>query len=87
MAEHGALPVPLHLRNAPTPLLRELGYARDYRYPHDAPGRFVAAVNLPERLRGARFYEPTREGVEATLAERLERWRRQRDAAPEDPAE
>jgi putative ATPase len=87
VAEHGALPVPLHLRNAPTPLLRELGYARDYRYPHDAPGRFVAAANLPERLRGARFYEPTHEGGEATLAERLERWRRQRDAAPEDPAE
>ena len=83
VAEHGALPVPLHLRNAPTPLLRELGYAEGYRYPHDAPGRFVADPNLPERLRGARFYEPTQEGAEAELAGRLARWRRQRDEPPE----
>jgi putative ATPase len=82
VTEHGALPVPLHLRNAPTALLRELGYGRDYRSPHDAPERFVADANLPERLRGARFYEPTREGDEAALADRLDRWRRQRDAEP-----
>ncbi len=79
VGEHGALPVPLHLRNAPTALLRELGYARGYRDPHDAPDRFVADANLPEAIRGARFYEPTREGEEAALAERLARWRRLRD--------
>ncbi len=81
--EHGALPVPLHLRNAPTPLLRELGYGRGYHYPHDAPGRFVGDPNLPERLAGAQFYEPTREGSEGALADRLDRWRRRRTAPPE----
>jgi putative ATPase len=75
VAEHGSLPVPLHLRNAPTALLKQLDYGRDYVYPHDAPGRFVDAPNLPEALRGARFYEPTEEGAEAALAARLARWR------------
>jgi putative ATPase len=79
VTQHGALPVPFHLRNAPTPLLRELGYGRDYRSPHDAPDRFVPGVNLPERLRNARFYEPTQEGEEAAIAARLEGWRRRRE--------
>ncbi len=78
---HGSLPVPLHLRNAPTPLMKGLGYGRDYRYPHDAEGRFVADPNLPEALTGARFYEPTTEGAEAVLAERLKRWRSLREPA------
>jgi putative ATPase len=76
--ELGAPPVPLHLRNAPTPLLRELGYGRDYRYPHDEPDRFVAARNLPEALGGALFYEPGEEGAEKAIAERLREWRRRR---------
>jgi putative ATPase len=79
VSEHGTLPVPLHLRNAPTPLLKELGYGRDYRYAHDAPEHFVPDENLPERLQGERFYEPTREGAEATLAERLAAWRERRE--------
>lgn len=83
VAEHGALAVPLHLRNAPTSLLRELGYGAGYRYPHDAPRRFVPDPNLPERLRGARFYEPTREGSEGALADRLARWRKERDDPPD----
>jgi putative ATPase len=78
---HGSLPVPLHLRNAPTPLMKGLGYGRDYRYPHDAEGRFVADPNLPDALTGARFYEPTAEGAEAVLAERLEKWRSLREPA------
>jgi putative ATPase len=78
VAEHGSLPVPLHLRNAPTPLLEGLGYGRDYEYPHDAPDRFVAAANLPEALGGLRFYEPGGEGAEAAIAERLARWRARR---------
>jgi putative ATPase len=76
---HGSLPVPLHLRNAPTALLRELGHGRGYVYPHDAPDRFVARANLPEALSGERFYEPIASGAEAPIAERLAGWRRQRE--------
>jgi putative ATPase len=76
--EKGSLPVPLHLRNAPTPLLRELGYGRDYRYAHAEPDAFVAARNLPEELGDARFYEPTERGAERAIAERLSEWRRRR---------
>ncbi len=68
---HGSLPVPLHLRNAPTPLLEQQGYGRGYETPHDAPGRFVATRNLPEELGTVRFYEPVDEGAERAIAERL----------------
>jgi len=78
---HGSLPVPLHLRNAPTGLMRGLGYGRDYRYPHDEPGGFVAEANLPADLGAARFYEPSDEGAEATLRTRLEDWRKRRARA------
>jgi putative ATPase len=71
--------VPLHLRNAPTRLMREQGYGADYEYPHEAPDRFVARRNLPAELGDARLYEPTREGAEAALAERLADWRRRRE--------
>jgi len=76
---HGSQPVPLHLRNAPTRLMAELGYGREYIYPHDAPDAFVARSNLPEALGKALFYEPTRSGAEGALAERLEAWRKRRD--------
>jgi len=75
---HGAAPVPIHLRNAPTALLRELGHARDYRYPHDEPGSFVDEWNLPEQIGDARFYEPTQHGAEGAHAERLASWRARR---------
>jgi putative ATPase len=75
---HGSLPVPLHLRNAPTRLMKEYGYGAGYEYPHDAPERFVARRNLPDELAGARLYEPTNEGAEAILAERLDGWRKRR---------
>jgi putative ATPase len=75
---HGTQPVPLHLRNAPTRLLRELGYGRDYQYPHDAPDQFVADPNLPEPLREARFYEPKEVGAESDVARRLAEWRERR---------
>ena len=63
--------MPLHLRNAPTALLRELGYARAYRYPHDEASGFVDDWNLPEEVGDARFYEPTAHGAEAAVAERV----------------
>jgi len=82
---HGSLPVPMHLRNAPTGLMRGMGYGAGYEYPHDAEDRFVSTPNLPEPLAGERFYEPIQEGREADLAERVAAWRRRRaDGAGDD---
>jgi len=66
------LPVPLHLRNAPTKLMEELGYARDYKYSHDFPGHFVEQQFLPDELRDKIYYKPTELGREKILKERLE---------------
>jgi putative ATPase len=76
--EHGSLPVPMHLRNAPTGLMKGLGYGAGYEYPHDAPEGFVAADNLPEGLGGRVFYEPGGEGAEREIASRLAEWRKRR---------
>ncbi|HVN86555.1 MAG TPA: replication-associated recombination protein A [Candidatus Binatia bacterium] len=73
--EYGALPVPLHLRNAPTPLMKHLGYGRDYKYAHDYQEHVVAQQHLPERLQGRHYYEPTDIGEEHVINERLRRWR------------
>ena len=56
--QSGDLPVPLHLRNAPTSLMKEMGYGADYKYPHDYPGHYVAQQYLPDALVGTRFYHP-----------------------------
>jgi putative ATPase len=74
----GSLPVPLHLRNAPTGLMRQLGYGEGYRYPHDEPGGFVADPNLPDELEEARFYHPKEVGAESAIAARLREWRSRR---------
>lgn len=81
VANSGSLPVPMHLRNAPTALMKGMGYGRNYEYPHDAPDRFVAATNLPEPLASSNFYQPSLEGAEAEIAERLKRWRQRRAQA------
>lgn len=72
----GALPVPLHLRNAPTALMKAEGYGEGYRYPHDYPHGVVRQEYLPAALRGARFYQPTAFGAEKTIGERMGWWKR-----------
>ena len=70
--EHGTLEVPLHIRNAPTKLMKDLGYGKSYRYDHDEPDAHAAGQQfLPDRLVGTRFYEPTARGMEGRIAERL----------------
>jgi putative ATPase len=80
-AAHPAEPVPQHLRNAPTRLMREIGYGEGYRYDHDEGGFAAGQRYLPEALGEPRWYEPTQSGFEKTLAERLAWWSRQRKAA------
>jgi putative ATPase len=60
----GDLPVPLHLRNAVTGLMRSMGYGQGYRYAHDFPGHVVEQQHLPDQLAGRRFYEPSEQGCE-----------------------
>ncbi|MGE4607833.1 MAG: replication-associated recombination protein A [Myxococcota bacterium] len=81
VANHGSLPVPLHLRNAPTPLMKDLGYGREYEYPHDARDQFVSRNNLPDEIGGARFYEPSEHGAEAETRRRLDAWRKRRETS------
>ncbi len=71
----GALPVPYHIRNAPTRLMKEEGYAEGYRYPHDHEGAVVDQDYLPDRLRGSTFYQPADRGYEQYIRQRLEKWR------------
>jgi len=67
-------PIPLHLRNAVTDLMQELGYSQGYKYPHDYDGNFVKTKNLPESLEGRRYYEPGNQGYETEVSERLHKW-------------
>jgi putative ATPase len=69
-------PVPLHLRNAPTKLMKDLGYSEGYRYAHDEENKVADMDCLPESLKGRRWYQPTQEGREKLLAARLEEIRR-----------
>ena len=72
----GALPVPLHLRNAPTKLMRDLNYGSGYQYAHDFEGNFVQQQNLPEALDGTIFYEPgNNPAEERTRAQLREQWK------------
>lgn len=74
--EKGALPVPLHIRNAPTGLMKELGYGKGYKYPHNYKGGFVDEEYLPEKLKGREYYKPTDRGYEKEIKERLKGWRK-----------
>ena len=80
--EHGSLPVPVHLRNAPTKLMRELGHGREYRYAHDEPDAYAAAEQyFPDGFAPSRYYLPTERGLEARVAEKLRQLRSLDDAA------
>jgi putative ATPase len=76
--DHENMPVPLHIRNAPTKLMEDLGYGKDYKYPHDYPDHFVEEEYLPENLKGRTYYRPTEQGFEKEIKKRLEYWRRKK---------
>ena len=76
--DHPAEPVPLHIRNAPTRLMKEIGYGDGYRYDHAEGGHAAGQHYLPDALRGARWYDPADTGFEKTLAERVQWWRKRR---------
>jgi putative ATPase len=67
-------PVPLHLRNPVTGLMRDSGYGKGYKYAHDYPGHFVEQQNLPDPLQGKRYYSPSDQGYEKEIAARIEAW-------------
>jgi putative ATPase len=77
----GALAVPLHLRNAPTPMMKGLGYGKDYRYPHDFEGALTAQSYLPDALGEKIYYEPSERGYEIRIREFLARARAARNPA------
>jgi putative ATPase len=71
-----AEPVPLHLRNAPTKLMKGLGYGAGYEYAHDADDKVAGMECLPDNLRGRNYYRPTNQGIEKRIAERMEEIRK-----------
>lgn len=73
--DKGALPVPLHIRNAPTGLMKDLGYGTGYRYAHDYKEGYAVQEYLPDAIAGELFYSPTDRGYERMIGERLKRWR------------
>jgi putative ATPase len=74
--------VPLHIRNAPTKLMKNLGYGKDYRYAHDEPDAFAAGENyLPEGMPAVEWYKPTERGLEGRIREKLEELKRLNAAA------
>jgi putative ATPase len=84
--ETPAAPVPLHIRNAPTGLMKELGYGKGYRYAHDSPDAYAPQEYLPDELQGSAFYTPGGLGYEKRVAERMEWWdqKKRREAGEGD---
>jgi putative ATPase len=79
--ETAAQPVPLHLRNAPTGLMKGLGYGKNYQYAHDIEGKVADMQCLPDNLRDREYYRPTNEGIEKRIRERMEEIRKLRSAS------
>jgi putative ATPase len=84
-ARRGPLPVPLHLRNAPTPLMKGLGYGAGYQYPHDYDDAVADQQYLPDALADRRYYDPSDRGHERAIRERLAGWRTVRAARTGPP--
>jgi putative ATPase len=74
----GAQPVPYHIRNAPTKMMKNLGYGKDYKYAHNYKNAIVAQEYLPDKLKGYQFYQPTDRGYEKTIKRVLEFWKKQK---------
>jgi putative ATPase len=81
--------VPMHLRNPVTPLMKEMGYGKDYKYAHDYPGHIVDQQHLPDALKGKQFYTPGKLGYEKDVMDRLKAWWQQKNQSKETegPAE
>ncbi len=82
--EHGPLPVPLWIRNAPTRLMKDLGYGDGYIYPHEDRNAVVAQEYFPEKIAGSRYYKPVERGFEREMIKRLDYWMRLREKKNED---
>jgi len=81
-----AEPVPLHIRNAPTGLMKGLGYGAGYQYAHDLDSKVADIECLPDNLRGRIYYQPSSEGVEKRIGERMEEIRKRRlESSKSDP--
>ena len=70
----GSLPVPMHIRNAPTSLMKDLGYGKGYQYAHDNTAALVEQEHLPSLLKGTTYYHPMNRGYEAVIKDRLAKW-------------
>jgi putative ATPase len=81
-----AEPVPLHLRNASTRLMKGLGYGKNYQYAHDVEGKVANMQCLPDNLKGRIYYSPTHEGIEKRIRERMEEIKKLRSPTPASPA-
>ena len=83
MEDKGALPVPLHLRNAPTALMEKLGYGKDYKYAHNYADSIVAQEHLRKELVGRKYYSPSESGKGKEIQERMARWEQKRKRQPD----
>ena len=79
--ETPSAPVPLHIRNVPTDLMKELGYGKGYRYEPDEPEGIAAQEYLPDEVVGQNFYQPGSAGLEESIKDRLDRWKARKEEA------
>ena len=77
-------PVPLHLRNPVTPLMKDMDYGKGYKYAHDYPGHFVQQQHLPDSLQGKQYYTPSDQGYEKNIKARLEARQQHKKRPPKD---
>ena len=82
--KHMTLPVPMHIRNAPTKLMKEIGYGSGYKYPHDYSNAIVSQSYLPEKIKDKKYYKPTERGFEKAIKERLAKIAEYKSKLPKD---